>query len=120
MSKGTLFKCKGEIVWYLSDYPSEDVYEPLTNETLLQQTTLEQLADLCDGDAESSNNHSFVGAHRVLAALLHQQLGREQATRILFEIASHGGLDGMAGIGGKNDAFADFGIKDCWADWKLK
>jgi hypothetical protein len=35
------------------------------------------------------------------------------------EIAEYGGLDSMSGVSTKSNAFADFGIKDCWEDWKL-
>jgi len=88
-------------------------------ETKEGDISLEALADLCDGEAESRNNHEYVGAHRILAALFHQKLGREQATSLMREIAEYGGLDGMTGAGGEDDAFADFGIKDCWRDWSL-
>lgn len=81
--------------------------------------SLEEIADFCDIQAEARNGHAFVGAHRILAALLHRKLGREQATEIMKEIAEYGGLDGMSGCGGEPDAFANFGIKGCWHDWKL-
>jgi hypothetical protein len=118
MSKTEMFRCYDEDGnSYLSYVPYGDRNEELTSE---QQTTLEQLADLCDQEAESENLHEYVGAHRILAALLHQQQGREQATRIMFAIAELGGLDGMNGVGGKSGAFADFGIQECWADWTLQ
>lgn len=82
--------------------------------------TLEEIADFSDGQAESRNNHEYCGTHRILAALLHRKLGREQATKIMREIAEYGGLDGMSGCGGEADAFADFGIEDCWKDWELE
>lgn len=81
--------------------------------------TLEALADMCDQGAESTNAHDYVGTHRILAALLHHRLGREQATTIMREITEYGGLDGMSGVAGKDSAFKDFGIEDCWHDWKL-
>jgi len=81
--------------------------------------SLEQIADFCDRNAEGRNNHTFCGSHRILAAFLHRKLGRAQATVLMREIAEYGGLDGMSGAGGEADAFADFGIKDCWKDWKL-
>ena len=115
-----IFRCQDKQGWwYLSGIPYDDVYEEVTEKTLLQQTTLEQLANLCDQDAGSDNNHEFVGIHRVLAALLYQRVGREQATMLMFDIACRGGLDGMAGIGGKQDSFAEFGIAEPWQDWKL-
>jgi hypothetical protein len=85
--------------------------------------TVEELADFCDANAGSRNNHDFVGSHRVLAALLYARLGRESATGIMREIAEFGGLDGMSGGWwgeGNGSAFADFGIKDCWAEWSLE
>jgi hypothetical protein len=80
--------------------------------------TLEEIADFSDQQAESKNNHDFTGTHRILAALLHQKLGREQATAIMREIAEYGGLDGMSGCGGESDAFADFGIAER-GNWEL-
>lgn len=82
--------------------------------------TLEELADFSDQQAESRNNHAYVGTHRILAAVLHRMLGRKQATAIMREITEWGGLDGMSGCGGEEDAFTDFGIADCWKDWKLE
>jgi hypothetical protein len=82
--------------------------------------SLEEVADFSDHEAEGRNNGSYVGAHRILAALLHRKLGREQATEVMREIAEYGGLDGMSGIGGEPDAFADFGIKDDGGEWKLE
>lgn len=83
--------------------------------------TLEELADLCDQNAASRNNHAFVGAHRMLAAILHQQVGRETAARLLRAVAEYGGLDYASGCGADagEDAWGDFGLKDCWGDWKL-
>lgn len=84
--------------------------------------TLEELADFCDANAESRNNHDFVGSHRILAAILHKKVGRKTATAIMQEIAELGGLDGASGHwwgDGREAAFGDFGIKDCWGDWSL-
>ncbi len=81
--------------------------------------TLEEIADFCDSNAQSRNNGEYCGTHRILAAVLHSKMGREQATMILTEIAEYGGLDGMSGVGGQADAFEDFGIQDCWHDWQL-
>jgi len=84
--------------------------------------TLEELANFCDQNAESRNNHDFVGSHRLLAAMLIKQLGREIATDIMFEIAEYGGLDGASGLywQGGSSAFDDFGIEDCWVEWSLE
>lgn len=81
--------------------------------------SLEELADFCDQNAESGNNYAFCGSHRILAALLHKTLGREQATKVMLGIAEYGGLDGMSGVGGGKSAYADFGIKEPWWNWKL-
>lgn len=81
--------------------------------------TLEEIADFSDTEAEGSNNHAFIGTHRVLAALLHAKLGREKATEIMREIAEYGGLDGMSGCGGESPAFADFGIAE-HGKWRLR
>lgn len=85
------------------------------------EASLEELANFCDKEAEGRGrtNHAFVGAHRMLAAILHQKLGREQATVLMKEIAEYGGLDGMSGVGGEVSAYEEFGIADCWADWSL-
>lgn len=82
--------------------------------------SLEELAQLCDMEAKSRNNHSYVGAHRLLAALLRNMLCREIATDIMLEIAKYGGLDGMMGMSGKPSAYDDLGIKPPWDEWELK
>lgn len=82
-------------------------------------STLEELADFCDGNAEARNGYDHVGCHRILAALLFNQVGRETSTRIMREIAEYGGLDGMVGVSGDTPAFKDFGIPDCWEEWEL-
>lgn len=81
--------------------------------------SLEEIADFSDREAEGRNNGTYVGTHRILAALLHRKLGRVHATEIMREIAEYGGLDGMSGVGGEDDAFGDFGIKDDGEEWKL-
>jgi hypothetical protein len=81
--------------------------------------TLEMLADFCDQNAESCNAHEYVGAHRILACVLHCE-GRELATRIMRIIAEHGGLNGMNGMFGEQSAFTEFGINEPWKDWELK
>ena len=82
--------------------------------------TLEELADFCDQEAESRNNHNFVCSHKILSALLFKQLGREKATKIMQEIAEYSGLDGMMGLEQDiKSAFDDFGLKDDWNEWEL-
>lgn len=80
---------------------------------------LEELADLCDEQAEQSNAHDFVGSHRSLAALLFREVGREPATRIMRHIAEMGGLDGMNGVCTNQNAFAELGITEPWKNWQL-
>lgn len=85
--------------------------------------TLEELADLCDRHAGNRNNHEFVGAHRILAAILHQQLGRDAATKVMRAVAEYGGLDYASGCGiGRDEtlaAWGDFGLQEPEHDWTL-
>jgi hypothetical protein len=84
------------------------------------EPTLEQLADFCDEQAALCRHLDVVGAHRVLAALLHRRLGRTPATRLLQEIAEYGGLDGLCGAGGGLGAFGDFNVpRDRRVPWAL-
>ena len=99
------------------DYKDEGMGEPILDEN--PTPTLEELANMCDQDAESCNHHSFVGIHKLLCALLFQHVGRERTTEIIHEIAEYGGLDGMNGVGGKPSAFIDFGLKADWSEWEL-
>lgn len=80
---------------------------------------LEELADLCDEQAEQCNAHDFVGSHRGLAALLYREVGRELATRVMRHIAEMGGLDGMNGVCTDQDAFVELGITEPWKEWSL-
>lgn len=81
---------------------------------------LERDADYCDTQAESRNDHDYVGAHRILAALLYKEVGREAATRIMAKIRRRGGLDGMVlNYDGKFDAYKKLGITEPWQDWAL-
>ena len=92
------------------DYKADELYDPILDEN--PTPTLEELANFCDQEAESRNSHSFVGVHKLLVALLFQQLGREKATTIMREIPEYGGLDGMMGLGRVKSAFDDFRLKD--------
>src|SRR6266849_483667 len=86
-------------VWFAS-YADEWNHKEMTEgKDIIKQPvlTLEELADFCDQEAESRNNHAYVGTHRILAALLHQKIGRAEATALMQEIAEYGGLDGMRG-----------------------
>ena len=100
------------------EFKQEEMYEPILDEN--PTPTLEELANMCDQDAESRNNHSFVGLHKLLSALLFRRFGREMTTEIIYEIAEYGGLDGMQGRGGKHSsAYNDFGLKEDWSEWQL-
>jgi len=69
---------------------NEDVRDSAVEEG--PTVSLEEIANLLDQDAENWNLHDFVGTHRCLAKLLHQQLGRDRATAVLKNVAEHGGL----------------------------
>jgi hypothetical protein len=77
------------------------------------EMTLEDIAEFCDLNAEGRNNHSLVGLHRLIAAILYNKFGREAATETLRTIAEFGGLDEMGG------AFSELGIPEPWNEWKL-
>jgi hypothetical protein len=81
--------------------------------------TLEQLADLCDNQAEQINAHDYVGTHRLLAAVLYRHVGRETATAILRDIAELGGLHAMNGVCGEPDAYGELGVPEPWKEWDL-
>lgn len=85
---------------------------------------LEELVQLCDQEAESRNNHGFVGAHRILTTLLFKKLGRKKTTEIMLEIAEYGGLDAMNRLYADQledtlNAYKDLGVKEPWHDWVL-
>jgi len=80
---------------------------------------LEKDAEYCDSKAEARNDHDYVGAHRVLAALLYQEVGREVATRIMKRIKRLKGLDGMVGMDGIPPAFEKLGVTEPWNKWFL-
>ena len=77
----------------------------------------EQLAGLCDHDAENCNAHDFVGTHRLLGSLLCRMLGRLEATKIMLEIAERRGLHGMSGLCGLADSYADLAVGEAGHDW---
>jgi hypothetical protein len=81
----------------------------------LENVSLEKLADFLDQEAESSNQHSFVGVHRGLATLLYLNLGKENTKLILFKIAELGGLMEMGELG----VLTELGVKKCWHDFEL-
>lgn len=122
---------KHQIVRYDSGFDGEllGYAEQIYNKTAITDHSpvlgLKELADFCDGNAESRNNHEFVGTHRLLAAFLNRHVGTVKATALMMDIAMRGGLDGMSGLywfnsGGQDtSAFADFGIVDCWKNYEL-
>ncbi len=60
--------------------------------------TLDELAELCDHDAENCNRHDFCGVHRKLARMmLETGFNREGARLLMRDIAERGGLHGMNG-----------------------
>lgn len=79
--------------------------------------TLEELVELCDGDAESCNAHEFCGSHRLLGAILYRHLGRAKATEIMLDIARYGGQHGMGGVCRDGDAYADLQVGENGFDW---
>jgi hypothetical protein len=55
--------------------------------------TLEQIAEMCDQEAENANHHGMVGVHAWLAKVLQKECGDwDVALRIMRTIAEHGGL----------------------------
>lgn len=61
--------------------------------------TIDDLAELCDQDAEDRNAHDFCGVHQALAKLMLKSGFGEEATRLLMrDIAELGGLQGMNNI----------------------
>lgn len=70
---------------YCSDKASEAV--PATS----ANTTLEQLVNYCEDEAESANYHSFCGAHEKLAAVIVEASNGFVAKRVFFTIAEAGG-----------------------------
>ena len=79
--------------------------------------SLKELVNLCDQNAESRNNHSFVCLHRLLAKLLIGEVGEDYATNIMKTIAEYGGLDGMNGCNGEPSAYDELGLKCDWGDY---
>jgi hypothetical protein len=90
-----------------------------TDPATLENVTTEGLAEMCDGGAESRNAHDFVGAHRMLAALLIQSIGKDATKRAMWHIASHGGLDRASGVCSSDDAWSDVGLLEPWSDWSV-
>lgn len=68
-----------------------------------EDETLERMADMLDMAAEDCNAHEFVNAHHALAVILHQEVGRNDATRIMRRIVNYEGLHGLVGVCGKGD-----------------
>jgi len=117
----TIYRADGVTAPYLTFSPDFGAV-PVPDDIAL---TLEELADLCDTQAADRNNHAFVGAHRMLAAILHQRLGRPAATMALRAVAERGGLDYASGCGigeqSERAAWQDFGtgLAEPWHDWSL-
>lgn len=113
----------GSLDWHDFWEAGVDVHGHGITIATVEQTTLEQLADLCDSEAHIRRNDAVVGAHRCLAVLLQRHVGREQATHIMWEIARYGGLDAASGhsipLDTRFAAWADLGIAPPPAPWTL-
>jgi hypothetical protein len=66
-----------------------------------EDETLEAMADMLDMAAEDCNAHDFVNAHHAVAIILHQEVGREAATRVMRRLVNYEGLYGLVGSCGK-------------------
>ncbi len=117
---------KGYLDYEGADFPKDsEYYRTFKEPNILDENPdpkslgLEELAEMCDLNAESRNDHEYIGAHRLLAALLFKKVGRDKATEIMFEIAEYGGLDYMVGMDGQKPVYDDFGITKPWHDWNL-
>ncbi len=90
---------KRKMVWYTDDEAEYLGYESGFHQTERPATrpkpTAEQLAEMCDRDAEDGNRHDFCGVHAVLSKLLATTVTKTAHYRIMLEIAERGGLHGM-------------------------
>jgi len=109
----------GSDCWWLTD---RDYYDQ-EREPLPEDVTAEALAHLMDHNAEQCNAHDFVCAHRGLAQILAQEVGREAATRILRRLVNYEGLHGLVGVCGTGDVAAAERELGCslhdWSEWSL-
>ncbi len=101
----------------LEYFDSGAPYAEITERDAGASATAEDLANLCDRDAENCNAHDFVGVHRLLGALLYRRHGRVEATATLLRIVELGGLHGMTGLCDREDAYAELGVGECGSDW---
>jgi hypothetical protein len=97
-------------------YESEGIYY---DEVIDGVPTLKDLANLCDQNAESINAHDFVGVHRLLSTLLAARVA-DDAYGIMKQIAELGGLHGMNGVCGGENAYSELGVSPPWRDWTLE
>ena len=114
MDRRTIVRCRdgdNSEIEYLDVIHETDIYDTDHN------ATIRELADLCDQDAESCNNHFAVGMHRILAVLLCKKVGSDYATKIMLEITELGGMDGLVGYGGKQAAYKNVGVNPPWDMW---
>jgi len=58
----------------------------------VDNTTLEDLEEYCDSEAEGANYHHFVGVHKKLGTLISKKSNSAVAKAVMFEIAIAGGL----------------------------
>ena len=112
--------CQGDDE-YLSD---DKVGAHSWREATMKDLTIEALASYLDQDAENINAHDYCGAHRRLAALLHQMIGHTRTWKVLWKLVEYRGLHGMVGVCGRGDpdAVADeLGLpRNDGEEWKLK
>ena len=97
-------------------YPQQRLAKP-------EEITLEAMAQLMDEAAENCNAHDFVCVHRGLAAILFQEVGRDEATKVMRRLVNYTGLYGLVGVCGKGDvktAEKELGVSlHDWSDWSL-
>ena len=77
-------------------------------------STIEEIAELMDRDAEDCNAHDFAGVHRLLAAVLLKDFQpttsisetwkNNQVKYFMVKIAMRGGLHSMNGVCGREDS----------------
>jgi hypothetical protein len=68
---------------------------------LPEEITLERICLMLDRNAESCNAHDYVGAHRLLCALLIIECGEQMAFKVMRRLASIEGIHGLTGCRGR-------------------
>ena len=87
------------------------------------QITLEELADICDGNVEQDNDwKGFTGQHRILAQLIFNQFGRVEATKFMLTLAKYGGLSRItfvADLESSYEIYRELGILQPWHNFVI-